>query len=462
MVNRSFTVGLFAIAGLTLFTVGLFLVGNRVEAFARHMDFYAEFTNLAGLSKGAKVQVAGMNAGQILDIAIPDSPSSRFRVKLRINEKLHGLVRTDSVATIGTEGVVGDTFVLILPGSSKAPAAAAQSTLSSKEPTEIAELLDQGKGVLADVDGTVKHADGLLTTVGGRLNSTLDGVKTTVSNVNDVVLGLKEGRGPAGMLLRDQALATQIRQTVTNTQQATADLGHASQQANGLISDIESRHFPQKVDDTMTSVKSAASNLDATAQQIHQTIAEVAGPDEQGITGGVNIRESLSNANAATANMADETEALKHNFFFRGFFRHRGYYNLAHIDPEKYRKDALFTRSSNYRVWLPDNELFQSDPNGVEQLTTQGKDLLNRTVVQYGASAVESPIVIEGYSAGGNAADQLASSRNRAILVRRYLQVHFQLDPGNLGAVPMMNVPPSGLDHPTWDGICIVVLKDKS
>jgi phospholipid/cholesterol/gamma-HCH transport system substrate-binding protein len=462
MVNRSFTVGLFAIAGLTLFTVGLFLVGNRVEAFARHMDFYAEFTDLAGLSKGAKVQVAGMNAGQIVEIAIPDSPSSRFRVKLRINEKLHGLVRTDSVATIGTEGVVGDTFVLIRPGSSKARAAAAQSTLPSKEPTEIADLLDQGKGVLTDVDNTVKNANGLLTSVGGNLNSTLDGVKATVSNANDVVLGLKEGRGPAGLLLRDQALAGQIRQTVTNTQQATADLGHASKQANGLISDIESRHFPQKVDDTMASVKSAAANLDATAQQIHQTIAEVAEPDEQGITGGVNIRESLSNANAATANMADETEALKHNFFFRGFFRHRGYYTLANIDPSKYRKDAIFTRSSNYRAWLPANELFQRDPNGLEQLTTQGRVLLNSVVAQYGDSVVESPIVIEGYSVGGNAADQLASSRNRAIVVRRYLQMHFQLDPGNLGAVPMMNVPPRGLDHPTWDGICIVVLKDRS
>jgi phospholipid/cholesterol/gamma-HCH transport system substrate-binding protein len=462
MVNRTFNVGLFAIAGLTLFTVGLFWVGNRVEAFARHMEFYAEFKNLAGLSKGAKVQVAGMNAGQIVDIDIPDSPSSRFRVKLRINEKLHGLVRTDSVATIGTEGVVGDTFVLILPGSSKAPAASAQATLSSKEPTEIAELLDQGKGVLADVDGTVKQANGILTTVGGNLNSTLNGVKTTVSNVNDVVLGLKEGRGPAGMLLRDQSLATQIRQTVTNTQQATADLGHASKQANGLISDIESRHLPQKVDDTMTSVKSAASNLDATAQQIHQTIAEVAGPDQQGVTGGVNISESLSNANAATANMADETEALKHNFFFRGFFRHRGYYNMTHMDPAKYRKDALFTRSSNYRAWLPADELFQRDPNGLEQLTVQGRALLNSTVAQYGDSIVESPIVIEGYAAGGNAADQLASSRNRAILVRQYLQMHFQLDPGNLGAVPMRNAPPTGLDHPTWDGICIVVLKGKS
>jgi phospholipid/cholesterol/gamma-HCH transport system substrate-binding protein len=160
--------------------------------------------------------------------------------------------------------------------------------------------------------------------------------------------------------------------------------------------------------------------------------------------------------------MADETEALKHNFFFRGFFRHRGYYNIAHIDPAKYRKDALFTRSSNYRAWLPAGELFQRDPNGLDQLTVQGRALLNSTVAQYGDSIVESPIVIEGYAAGGNGADQLSSSRNRAILVRQYLQMHFQLDPGNLGAVPMRNAPPTGLDHPTWDGICIVVLKGKS
>jgi len=462
MKNRNFIVGLFVIIGLALFTVGLFLIGNRHEAFARHMDFYAEFTNLDGLAKGAKVQVGGMDAGQILDIGIPDSPLSRFRVRLQIDEKMHGLVRTDSVVTIGTEGVVGDTFVVIRPGSANAPAAAANATLPSKEATDIADLLNQGKGVLADVDDTVRNANGLLTSVGGNLNATLDRVKSTVSNANDVVVGLKEGQGPAGMLLRDQALADQVRQTVANAQLASANLGHASKMADALIADVESRQLPQKVDDTMASVKSAAANLDASAQQIHQTIAEIASPDEQGVTAGVNIRESLSNVNTATANMADDTEALKHNFFFKGFFKHRGYYNLAHMDPDKYRKDRLFTSPSNYRVWLPANELFLRDANGQEQLSAQGKALLDRALADSGDSIVENPIVIEGYWGGANGADQLALSRSRAILVRQYLQSHFQLDPGNLGAVSMMNLPPNGLNHPTWDGICIVEVKVKS
>jgi phospholipid/cholesterol/gamma-HCH transport system substrate-binding protein len=60
-VNRNLIVGLFVLTGLVLFSVGLFMIGNRHQAFTRHVDFYTEFTNLYGLAKGAKVQVAGMD-----------------------------------------------------------------------------------------------------------------------------------------------------------------------------------------------------------------------------------------------------------------------------------------------------------------------------------------------------------------------------------------------------------------
>jgi phospholipid/cholesterol/gamma-HCH transport system substrate-binding protein len=455
MANRNLIVGLFVVAGLALFTVGLFLIGNRHEAFARHIEFYAEFLNLDGLPKGAKVRVGGMDAGQVLDIGVPDSPSSRFRVKMRIDEKLHGLVRTDSIVTIGTDGVVGDTVLLVRPGSSHAQAAAALTTLPSKEPMDISELLEKGKGLVDDADGTIR-------VVGGKVNTALDGVTTTVSNVNDLVVGLKQGRGTAGMLLQDQALATQIRQTVTNAEQATAGLGHASGQADALISDLQSRGLPQKVDETMDTVKSAASSLDESSRQLQQTIAEITGPDQQGVSAGTNIRESLSNANATTANMADDTEALKHNFFFRGFFRHRGYYNLAHLSPDQYRKDQLFTKPTNYRAWLSGDELFQNKPNGTEQLTLRGKTLLDAALTRSGDSFVESPIVIEGYGESDDADGQLAVSRNRAILVRQYLQSHYQLDPRNLGIVSMKKVPPDGVGHSTWDGICIVILNGRA
>ncbi len=458
MKNRSFVVGVFVIAGLSLFTIGLFLIGNRHEAFARHIEYYAEFKDLSGLTNGAKVQVAGMDAGQVIGIGVPASPLARFRVHIRINQALHGLVRTDSMATIGTEGVVGDTFLLIHPGSPGAPAADGQATLSSKEPIQLSDLLDQGKLVLANVDTTVKNANGVLTSVGGNLNATLDGVKTTVGDVDDVVVGLKQGRGPAGMLLRDEAVTSQLRQTLINAQHATADLSHASSQADTLVSDIQSRQLPQKVDDALVSMKSAAANVNVTTSQLRQTVSEATAPDAQGTTAGVNLRESLTNANAATANMADETEALKHNFFFRSFFHNRGYFNLSNLPADEYRQDRLFTSSRNLRTWLTAEQVFAKDSSGVELLTAQGKALLDEAIASHGDLVASRPIVVEGYSDGSDAGEQLTQSRARAILVRNYVQNHFQLDASHFGVVALNHLPPSGIDHPAWNGVCIVIV----
>jgi phospholipid/cholesterol/gamma-HCH transport system substrate-binding protein len=337
---------------------------------------------------------------------------------------------------------------------------------------ELSELLARGTGLLNDAQGTLKE------------------IGATVSNVNDVVVGLEEGRGTAGMLLRDQALADRIRQTVTtaasdvqdvvadlkaghgaagmllrdeamagqirdavkNAQHATADLGHASRQADALVSDLNSRQIPKKAGEVMD-------NLNDSARQVHQVISEIAKPDQRGMNAGANVRESLMNANTATSNFAEGSEALKHNLLLRGFFKKRGYYSLADISPEEYRRDRTFTSRTNRRVWLSGSELFQTGSSGEEELSGKGKALLNAALTEYSDSIIERPMVIEGYWNGDVPADQLRFSRSRAMLVRQYLQVNFQLDTRNLGVVPMKNLPPNGMERATWDGICIVVLR---
>lgn len=464
--NKPLVVGSFVLAGLALFATGLFMIGNRHEAFAQHAEFYAEFSNLSGIAKGAKVQVAGMDAGEVVDVRIPASPASKFRVRLRINKTLHGLVRTDSVVTVYTEGVVGNKFLSISAGTAQAPAARPGATLASKEPTELSALLDQAKGTITDIDTTVRNANSLVsnarqlvTTVGGNLNSTLTEVKTTVGNANDVVVGLKEGKGSAGMLLRDETLAAQVRQAVTNAQNATLELNHAAERAASLVSDIQSRSFPQKIDETLASVEDTANNLNATSKQVRQTVADFTEPDEKGVTAAENLRESVSNVNTATANIADDTEALKHNFFLKGFFRSRGYFRLDRLSPDLYRKDPFFSATDNQRAWLRADELFQLSSGGVQELTHKGRALLDATVAQYGATILQSPLVIEGYSDKVDAAQRLATSRLRAILVRNYVQNHFQLDSTTIGSVALENRPPAGLDRVSWNGIAIVILK---
>ena len=464
------SIGLFVIGGLVLFGIGMFLIGDRHQLFARNTEYYTEFTNLSGLTAGAKVRVSGLDAGEVLAIHVPDSPAARFRLRFRIDAKLRALVRSDSLITIDREGVVGGTYLSVRPGSSQAPQAEALATIPSAEPTELSALLTSSAGLLDDVKGA------------------LLGVTTAVSNVNDVVVGLKEGRGTAGMLLRDEALANEIRRTVAaagssvrdiagdlqsgrgaagmllrdeavagqireavaNALAATADLGQATRKVDGLMTDLSSRQIPQKAGELVDHLRDSA-------QHIHQITSDITTPDQAGISAGANIRSSLTNVNAATGNLAEVTEAAKHNFLVRGFFNKRGYYSLADVSPEEYRRYAAFTTRSNRRIWLSGPELFQNGSNG-EELSEKGKALLHAGLTQAGESVAGRPIIIEGYANGGVPADQLRLSRNRAMAVRQYVQERFEIDPKHLGAVPMKSAPPKELGRASWDGVCIVVL----
>jgi phospholipid/cholesterol/gamma-HCH transport system substrate-binding protein len=454
MSNRYLAVGIFILAGAALFALGIFLVGNRHEAFSRHLLLYSEFADVDGLTKGSKVRVGGLDAGQVTKIDVPDSPSSRFRVQMRINEQLHGLVRTDSVVTLDTEGVVGEIFLSIHPGSPGTAIAPANSTLQSKPAVNISDLMNHGLGVMDDADASIKQ-------LGSKLNVSLDGMNVAVGNANDILVGLKQGRGPAGMLLSDEKMAAQIRETMTNVQSATSTLNQTATRVNGMVGDIQARQLPQKIDDIMTQVGSASTEANSTIQEVHQNLNQALGPDMNGVTAAQNISETLTNVNAATGNMAEDTEAVKHNFFFKGFFSHRGYYSLSSMSPDEYRRNKLFTNANGRRSWLTADALFQPGAHGAEELSPAGRRTIDAAIASYGDVVFQHPVVIEGYSDAVDPADQLARSYNRASLVRTYLVARFPFVAKNVGVMPLSGAPPPGLNHDRWSGVCISVAEKK-
>lgn len=357
------------------------------------------------------------------------------------------------------------------------------SVIPSKEPNELSALLDRGNELLSDADKTLKVTS-------GKLARALDEVTETVSNVNDVLMGLRQGRGtlgmllrddqlakeiksgvsstlsdvqgiiadlkagrgPAGMLLSDERLAAQIRDVVNNGQQATVELSHASRQADVLITDLASRHIPQKAGEVID-------NLSSASLQVRQLIEEINKPDQEGLRAGANIRQSLTNANTAASNLADATEALKHNFLTRGFFKKRGYYNLAELSPDQYRRERAFTSPANRRVWLTSSRLFEKSPDGGEQLSAHGKAVIDTALTEAGDPGISRPVVVEGYAEANMPDEQLRFSRNHAVLVRQYLEARFQIGPRDIGVVALKTSPPKGTGPVWWDGVCIVMLK---
>ena len=455
MSNHSLRAGAFVVVGIALFTLVIFLIGGQHGAFAKNADYYVEFADISGLMKGSKVRVGGLDAGEVMEIGLPDSPGGRFRLKLRVGEQFHGLIRSDSVVRIVPEGLVGEKLLLIYPGTAKAPEAKSGDTLQSKEAVDLMNLTDNGASLLDYTNETIRPFS-------EKLNRTLDAATATLNNTNDLLVSLRQGKGTVGMLLHDETTAENIRESIANVRKITASAADASNRADAIVTDLQSRQLGEKVDRVMDSVQSTARHFDATSQKVEESLTKALGPDSQGVDAASHIRHSLSNLDQATGNMSDDTEALKHQFLIRGYFKHRGYYSLVNLNPDDYRKNKLFSNPANPRVWLDTGDLFEQKQDGTLVLSVAGKAKVDASVVQLGDAALSEPLIIEGYAAAGEPGVQLAASRARAVAVRQYLQTRFYIDPQNLGTVSLRAVPPPTVNKASWDGVCIVLLRHTS
>jgi phospholipid/cholesterol/gamma-HCH transport system substrate-binding protein len=178
-------VGVFVLGTLLLFTIALFMIGDRQMAFADKFTIYTEFKKITGLQPGAIVRVSGAKAGSIKSIAPPTSPSGKFRVEVEITEDLHPLVRADSVASIETEGLVGGNYLGVGTGTESAPAAAPKSTIPSKEPFEISDLMQQMGDTLTKVNTTIDE-------VQDDVQRAVSSVGDTVDNANDLLTSVSD------------------------------------------------------------------------------------------------------------------------------------------------------------------------------------------------------------------------------------------------------------------------------
>jgi len=156
--------------------------------------------------------------------------------------------------------------------------------------------------------------------------------------------------------------------------------------------------------------------------------------------------------------MADDTEALKHEFFFRGFFKKRGFYSVKEMTPDQYRSNPYFNSQRNRRVWLNAADAFGKDSNGNEVLSAAGEVEIDQVIGIAKDSVIGQQIIVEGYSNQPSAADEIATSRSRSLIVAHYLEKRFHLSAKNIGLMPLNATapPPSGKD--SWNGACIVLL----
>jgi len=439
-------VGAFVIGGLLLFTVGLFMIGDRQMAFAKKFTIYAEFAKITGLQPGAIIRVSGAKAGTVKEIIPPGRPTEKFKVKLEIVEELHPLVRTDSIATIETEGLVGGAFLGVSTGSEQAPPAPENSTIAGKEPFAIADLLQQASETITKVNKTIDELTGDVMSTVQSIGDTVDNANQLIDDVGDDVKsmasagariaqdaadisnGIRSGEGTLGKLVKDDELYRRAAAVAKNAEQIASDARDVIEQAKKALNDLQSKNGP---------VQGLATNL----------------------------KQTMDDARVAMSGFAENMEALKRNFFFRGFFNNRGYFNLADISPAQYRQGVLTSDGSRgvVRVWLGTPVLFEPDPENAEaeRLTDDGKARLESAIEPFLSRLGDSILILEGYATQGTRDEQFRRSQGRAATVRNYLIGRFNLNPQTTGVMPLGSDSAESPNNRPWDGVAIAAFLDR-
>ena len=113
----------------------------------------ADFQNVGGLNNGADVRVGGIHQGTVKEIDLPSQPDGKVTVVMNLRSQTRNIIKKDSRASIKTEGLLGDKYVEVSFGSSKAEAVRNDDTIASEKPKDMSEqaraLTDEAQAGIA-------------------------------------------------------------------------------------------------------------------------------------------------------------------------------------------------------------------------------------------------------------------------------------------------------------------------
>ena len=339
--SRSARLGAFIVVTLAILVVGVFVIGSKQYLFSSTYQLKALFDNVAGLDAGGDVRVGGVHSGTVRSIELPHKPGDKVTVLMDLQKSTHEIIKQDSVATIETEGLLGNQFLAISFGSAGTANVRDGDTIASQPPLEMSELLQKTSGILDRSQQAIQNAT--------RATANLDSISAKIN----------AGQGTVGALVNDKQLYNNLERTTSTMQ------------------------------DTMLHAQ----------------------------TGVTDFQENM--------------EALKHNFFLRGYFKNRGYEDSAELSKNEIEglPPGVATKEFTYSAKQLFDKQDSAKLKNQKSLNGGGEFLANQP---FGFAVI---VVSAGME--GDTQKDLALTEARAMVVRQYLVENFGFDDSQLKTLGM-------------------------
>ncbi|WP_439697866.1 MlaD family protein [Mucilaginibacter sp. AW1-7] len=305
--------GVFTLAGLLALIFSFYMIGKNHNLFGGGIEIKVRFSNLNGLISGNNVLYAGIQAGTVKDMQLLND--TLIEVILLIDPKVGAFIHKNAIASIGTEGLMGNKVINIQPGTGVGLAINKGDYLQTRKAVNtdaMLQTLDKTNNNIALISEELKSTVGRINEskifevlndkdLGSELRSSLSNVhqatayaRDMATNLDIIVKGIKKGRGAAGLLLTDTAFAGNLNNTMQKIRLVSDNANQATIRLNTLIE----------------GVKQDLSSKDGSLSVLLRD-SVLAGQ----------LKQTMKNIQDGTAGFNQNMEALKHNFLLRGYFK---------------------------------------------------------------------------------------------------------------------------------------------
>ncbi|HWF40337.1 MAG TPA: MlaD family protein [Candidatus Acidoferrales bacterium] len=211
-------VGLFVLAGLAILAVAVFYVTGAGFLGPKYR-LITYLPEVDGLETGAPVRLDGVAVGNVQSLGLtphPQDSDHNITLVLRIDKKYQNDIRTDSTASLITEGLLGNRYVTIsrgLTGSVIPP----NGVIPGKEEAAMKQMVERGADLMQnlgalsnDLRGIVQDVHSGRGTLGKLMNdpSLYNHLDTTVGHLDTVVASIQKGQGTLGKLVNSDEMYT--------------------------------------------------------------------------------------------------------------------------------------------------------------------------------------------------------------------------------------------------------------
>ncbi|HHQ48001.1 MAG TPA: MCE family protein, partial [Acidobacteria bacterium] len=280
-------IGLMVVAAMVILGIGIFIIGKRQQLFTRHTQYYSVFQDVLGLQPGAPVQLNGVTVGYVKSIELPvEAQGKGITVRFTVDARYTNRIRKDTVASIKTEGLLGDRFLKLSGGSPSAPRVLEDGLVRGTTPPELEHFLSGGEDLMENLLAISSSLRAILEraeTGKGLLGQLLAPTKAgqgagidlvnTIASLRRITERVEAGHGLAGRMVSDDRTAKLVFDNLAATSTAIRDV--AERMATDMGRDdtawsaiTRDPRGAKLLMETLTSLRDASAALAAAGRQL--------------------------------------------------------------------------------------------------------------------------------------------------------------------------------------------------